>query len=265
MIEFDPGPPPEFCELFTCVPSYAPYRDHFWYDWGPVFYRGRLDGSARVLCVASDPGPTERIAMRTLVGDAGQRVQGFLAKIDLLCSYVCLNAFVYALYPNHSLHGTQVLKNYEHFQWRNELFTKAKSSHLQAVIAFGRHAQAAVQLSPGSADLPVFKLPHPSSRHPQQLLAAWRAAVTQLPAIVTPNLDANLTLLNYGTGFAEADYARIPHRDLPFGVPAWLGDDAWGRRAHPSHQNSMRRPHPDDGHTLIWIAPRSQDHAHESD
>src|SRR3712207_7598637 len=55
------------------VPDYAPFKEHFWYDWGPVFYRGRLDGSARVLCVASDPGPTERVAMRTLVGDAGDR------------------------------------------------------------------------------------------------------------------------------------------------------------------------------------------------
>jgi hypothetical protein len=83
MTEFDPGPPREFAEVFTRVPDYAPYEEHFWYDWGPVFYRGRLDGSARVLCVASDPGPTERVAMRTLVGDAGQRVQGFLAKIGL--------------------------------------------------------------------------------------------------------------------------------------------------------------------------------------
>jgi uracil-DNA glycosylase len=34
-----------------------------------------LDRSAKVLCIASDPGPTERIVGRTLVGDAGQRVQ----------------------------------------------------------------------------------------------------------------------------------------------------------------------------------------------
>ena len=72
MIEFDPGPPSAFAELFAQAPDYAPYKEHFWYDWGPVFYRGRLDDSARVLCIASDPGPTERIALRVLVGETGK-------------------------------------------------------------------------------------------------------------------------------------------------------------------------------------------------
>ena len=49
MVEFDPGPPRQVAEHFEKVPSYAPHRDLFWYDWGPVFYRGRLDRSARVL------------------------------------------------------------------------------------------------------------------------------------------------------------------------------------------------------------------------
>ena len=101
MADFDPGPPQPFHDLFDHVPDYGPVRQHFWYDWGPVFYRGRLDGTARVLCIASDPGPTERIAGRTLVGDAGQRVQGFLTKLGLTRSYVCLNAFSYALFPSH--------------------------------------------------------------------------------------------------------------------------------------------------------------------
>ncbi|CAB3806344.1 hypothetical protein LMG27177_06059 [Paraburkholderia fynbosensis] len=60
---------------------------HFWHDWGRIFYRGRLDGSAKVLCIASDPGPTERIAGHTLVVDAGQRVQGFLAKLGIMRAY----------------------------------------------------------------------------------------------------------------------------------------------------------------------------------
>src|ERR671916_1534730 len=100
MTEFDVGPPQEFAEIFARSPNYEPYKEHFWYDWGPVFYRGRLDGSARVLCVASDPGPTERIAGRTLVGDAGQRVQGFLARVGLTRSYALVNAYAYALLPS---------------------------------------------------------------------------------------------------------------------------------------------------------------------
>ena len=98
MTEFDPGPPAPIAQLFDQVPD-PPVQDDFWFDWGPVFYRGRLDRSARVLCVASDPGPTERIAGRTLVGNAGQRVQGLLSRLGLTHSYVCLNAWAYALHP----------------------------------------------------------------------------------------------------------------------------------------------------------------------
>jgi len=68
---------------FAAQPAdYEPDRIASRFDWGPVFYRERRDGSARVLCIASDPGPTERIAGRSLVGNAGQRVQGLLSKRD---------------------------------------------------------------------------------------------------------------------------------------------------------------------------------------
>src|SRR5215218_7976074 len=97
MSEFDP--PAQLAALFDRVPD-SPVKADFWFDWGPIFYRGRLDGSARVLCLASDPGPTERIAGRALVGNAGQRVQGLLAKLGLTRSYVCLNAWAYAVHPS---------------------------------------------------------------------------------------------------------------------------------------------------------------------
>ena len=255
MIEFDPGPPPEFAELFAQAPDYGPYKHHFWYDWGPIFYRGRLDGSARVLCIASDPGPTERVAMRTLVGDAGQRVQGFLTKIGLTRSYICLNAFTYALFPTHGSEAPQILSDPNQKNWRNALYNKAKGSNVQAIIAFGTNAQYALDLWDGKGNTPVFKVPHPSSRNPQKLIDDWRAAVPQLRAIVTPDPDADPKVPNYGDKFSEADYARIPLRDLPFGVPAWLGDDSWGRAATPRHDNCVSRAKSDEFHTLTWIAP----------
>ena len=88
------------------------------------------------------------------------------------------------------------------------------------------------------------------------LLTAWRAAITDLRTRVTPDSDGNPGLPNYGSSFKEADYAPIPPRDLPFGVPSWLGDDSWGRKGHPRHNNSVDRPAPDDKHTLRWIAPK---------
>ncbi len=256
MIEFDPGPPPAFAELFAQAPDYAPYKEHFWYDWGPVFYRGRLDDNARVLCIASDPGPTERVALRTLVGDAGQRVQGFLTKIGLTRSYTSLNAFVYALFPSHSSEAPQILSDPNQQHWRNQLYTLALGPRVQAILAFGTNAQMAVDQWDEKGNVPVFKIPHPSSRDPQKLIDDWRAAVTQLRTIVTPDSDGDPTRPNYGATFTEADYARIPLRDLPFGVPSWLGDDSWGRTSNPPHNNSVSRPPQDDRHTLIWIAPQ---------
>jgi hypothetical protein len=124
-MEFDPGPPPAIAEVFGRVPDYAKHRTDFWFDWGPILYRGRLDGSARLLCVASDPGATERIAGRTLVGDAGQRVQGFLAKLGLTRSYLCLNAFVYGMFPSHFFNASDILYEDDQRAWRNDLFDRA--------------------------------------------------------------------------------------------------------------------------------------------
>lgn len=195
--------------------------------------------------------------MRTLVGDAGQRVQGFLAKVGLIRSYLCLNAFIYALHPGSFWEGRRILKDPAHLAWRNELFDKAKRPELRAVVAFGLQAQDAVNLWEGKGDLPVLGVPHPSSRDPEQLLDAWRDAVTRLREIVPADPDGEPVAPNYGNEFHEEDYARVPPRDLPFGVPEWIGDDSWGREAVPRHNNSVSRPDPDDFHTLIWIAPRS--------
>ncbi len=257
MQDYDPGPPPAFEAHFAALPDLGTMRRHFWFDWGPVFYRGRLDGSARILCIASDPGPTERLAGRTLVGDAGQRVQGFLEKLGLTQSYLCVNAFPYALFPSHGAQTGEVLDDPDQKAWRNGLYDLAKTPNLVAVVAFGAQAQDAVDRWPGRAGLHREDLPHPSSRSASALLNAWRAAVPRLRAIVPPDPDGDPTLPNYGTSFREADYAAIPRRDLPFGLPAFVGDDAWGRRAHPRHNNGVSRPVPDDKHTLIWQAPSS--------
>jgi hypothetical protein len=257
MSDFDPGPPSAYASLFAQAPDYTPFEEHFWFDWGPIYYRGRLDGSARLLCIASDPGPTERVACRTLVGDAGQRVQGFLSKLGLTRSYLCLNAFIYAMYPSHSSSAGAVLSDPDQLAWRNKLFDKANGSKIQAIVAFGGNAQDAADLWPGATSRPLIKIPHPSSHYTTSLLDGWRGAIEQLRAIVTPDADGDPTGANYGTSFTEADYSPIPKSDLPFGVPDWFGDDSWGRTGSPRHSNCVSRPVPDDHHTLTWIAPDS--------
>jgi len=104
----------------------------------------------------------------------------------------------------------------------------------------------------------IKKVRHPSSREPGKLINEWRAAVEDLRNVVTPDPDADNTVPNYSTRFAERDYTRIPLRDLPFGTPPWLGNDAAGRAAKPRHNNSVERDPNDLLHTLIWRAPPDQ-------
>ena len=258
MIEFDPGPPAAIAEHLANVPSYASHRELFWYDWGPVFYRGRLDGSAKLLAIASDPGPTERIAGRTLVGDAGQRVQGFLAKLGVAHSYVLVNAYAYALLPSKAPEARPILSEAPQLSWRNQLLYDIAGPALQAIVAFGAEARAALELWSPRPPVPSFTIPHPSSHDNERLLAEWGRAIPELRAAVTPDPGGDATLPNYGTSFRESDYARIPPADLPFGMPAWFGDDAWGRNATKRHNNSVERPGSDLRHTLVWRAPRDQ-------
>src|SRR5215813_9466246 len=72
--------------------------DRFRVEWGPIFHRGRLDGSARVLVIGQDPAQHETIVRRILVGEAGRRLQGFLAKLGITTSYVLVNTFLYSVY-----------------------------------------------------------------------------------------------------------------------------------------------------------------------
>ena len=88
--------------------------------------------------------------------------------------------------------------------------------------------------------MPTFEVPHPSNPN-ADLLEKWRTAIPDLRAVVTPDPDGNASGPNYGTTFKESDYARIPPEDLPFGLPAWMGDDAWGRRDKPRHNNAVKR------------------------
>jgi hypothetical protein len=99
-IPFDPGygaaPFRGLCEDYPDQAVY-PAAD-FRVEWGPTFHRGRLDGSARVLAIGQDPSHNENVVRRILVGEAGRRAQGFLAKLGITRSYVLVNTFLYSVY-----------------------------------------------------------------------------------------------------------------------------------------------------------------------
>lgn len=60
-LNFDPGYVGEpFQTLCDQAPDASVYPcNAFRTEWGPIFHRGRLDGSARVLCIGQDPAEHE--------------------------------------------------------------------------------------------------------------------------------------------------------------------------------------------------------------
>ncbi len=250
----DRGPSAEIASLFMEHPDYTPLKDFFWFNWGSVFYRGRLNKSSKVLLVASDPGPTERIGDRSLIGNAGQRVQGFLSKICLNKSYVCLNGFSYALHPSHLSDGMKLLEDPAHIAWRYKVFDAVTGPKLQAIVAFGVVAKKAIELWNGKSDISVFETYHPSYRFSEENLTTDRNWVaTELRKIVTQDRGAKGNLPFYGKAFVEEDYSPIPSGDLPFGVAPFMGDEHC-LRASSHGKNSVSRPSGDD-FTLTWKSP----------
>lgn len=260
MVAFDKGPPVRFARHFAALPDIpAQHRDLFWYDWGPVFYRGRLSGKVKFFGIASDPGPTERIVGRTLVGDAGQRVQGFLQRLGLRENYVLVNAFPVAVHPSDVSRAKPLLAEPSQLAWRNRFYDLLTGPELEAIVAFGGNAHRALDLWDSKPDVPTFKISHPSNHSETNLLNQWRAAIPELRAVISPDLDGSADGPNYGDTFLESDYSPIPKVDLPFGLPDWVGNDAWGRRATPRHHNCAERSRTDKEHTLLWQAPTPEE------
>ncbi len=246
---FDPGPAHEpFASLAAAAPGERAYPPaDFRTEWGPIFHRGRLDGTARVLVVGQDPAQHETIARRILVGEAGHRLQGLLFKLGIERSYVMVNTFLFSVFgqaggERHA--ADRAIARYRH-RWFEAIF---QTSPIEAVIALGHLADDAWQrfartdagraVSPGYVHVTHPTQPESASRgnkakHEQliaAMLANWNARMQAIgPSIVTP--DRKRAPKPYGTAFADGDRKPIPQADLPAGSPAWMAvDDGWAAR-----------------------------------
>src|SRR3954454_13801565 len=90
---------PPFDRLAAAYPGadVYPVKD-FRIEWGAIFHRGRLDGTARVLVLGQDPATHETITRRILVAEPGQPWQGLLARLGISSSYVMVNTFVFSVF-----------------------------------------------------------------------------------------------------------------------------------------------------------------------
>jgi uracil-DNA glycosylase len=242
---FDPGYTQEpfrtLCENYPDESVYPP-KD-FRVEWGPIFHRGRLDGSARILVIGQDPAAHESIARRILVGEAGQRFQGFLAKLGIEKSYVMVNTFLYSVYGQG---GGEKHKNDPAIaQYRNRwIDALVLGKSVEAVVALGSLADAAWNAwkatpSGQGTNLTYAKITHPTQPESsgggkaaiKAMLENWNAGLHILkPAVTHP--DVSSPLVPYGTVFAPGEKPDIPEADMPAGLPGWMhGEKNWANRS----------------------------------
>lgn len=188
-------------------------------EWGPIFHRGRLDGTARLRVLGQDPAQHEAILRRTPVGTARKRVQGFLARLGLTRSHTMVVAF-------------GGLAGQAWTQWlgseRNE----------------------------GRPVLPYRHGPHPTTpeavgKTPERAaitcaLAKYDEALAELRAAVRPP-DRRVPFKPYGKSFRSEDLPDIPAFDLPPGTPD--GTRRLGKRADRVGHGQVKR------RTIVVTAP----------
>jgi uracil-DNA glycosylase len=256
--QFCPGyPPGTFSGLAGDYPGEDVYpAADFRTEWGPIFHRGRLDGAARVLVLGQDPATHEAITRRILVGEAGQRTQGLLARVGISSSYVMINTFLYSVYGQGG--GTRHAKDpaiaaYRH-RWLDALLTTG--GPITAVVSLGDLAHRAFGVWATARPAVAAGLHHAAIKHPtfpESASAAGQLTLPQATAELLADWNVHLPALRdhlvpddaaapsppapYGTTWQDGDLAAIPDADLPAGHPGWWGSlSAWAQRTGPDPQ-----------------------------
>ena len=228
-----------------------PSRD-FRTEWGPIFHRGRLDGTARVLILGQDPAAHETIARRILVGEAGQRIQGLLAKTGITTSYVMVNVYAYSVYGQSAgnRHATDPAIAAYRNRWLDALLV---GTDVTAVVALGDLAKRAYRAwaktrPDAAAGLHLAAIRHPTyadavarvtgqpiAETTAEQLANWNEQLPGLAEHVTADLATEL--VPYGDTWGPTDLVPVPEEDLPAGAPGWWRDVApWAGRTGDTTQ-----------------------------
>jgi hypothetical protein len=231
-----------FRSLCEDVPGRSVYPpEDFRLEWGPIFHRGRLDGSARVLVLGQDPAQHETIARRILIGEAGHRIQGFLFKLGIDRSYVMVNTFVYSVFGQwggNKHRSDPKIARYRN-RWLNALLG---DGGVEAVVALGSLADSAWQTWKETPEGKAVDVKYQKITHPTQpeasgggaaattaMLANWNAALEALHPLANP--DRSRALRRYGEDFRAGEKRPIPAEDMPAGTPEWMRlDDGWADR-----------------------------------
>lgn len=257
--EHDPGPTTAsgWAALFAATPNYRGLgravlgREAFRWHHGPMFFRGRLDGSAKVVLVGQEGAQDESLSHRSFTGGTGARMQHLLRHIGLDRSYLFLNSFVYPIFGQYTDELRPLAQDPRSpiVTQRHRILDKAiLDGDARLVIAVGNAAKESiatwVQAHGGSADpdhLDNATLGSPPSRlhlvgvvHPGSAAggstSAIKADFQRACNLIKGWLDADPGWLPADPGVPrnlDAAYqyksAAIPYRDFPFGTCPRLG------------------------------------------
>jgi uracil-DNA glycosylase len=275
--DHDPGPPRNrrWARLFAETPDYRGLgaalddgrdardgngdghgEEAFRWEFGPVFYRGRLgDNQVKVLVVGQDGGSDEAVAHRAFVGESGTRVQHLLAHLGITHSYLFLNTFVYSIHGQFdgglvrlALDPASPVARH-----RNRLLTYAASRNdLRLIVTIGRAARESVlawlrsrggegdarsgelHLVDGAAIGPRVRMvdvvhPGAAANGPEALADVVESFSTAADRVLDwarehPGwLPVDADGRRGTVGRFAYDRAPIPFRDLPFGATHRLG------------------------------------------
>ena len=226
--EHDPGPPgsSDWAELFADTPNYrglgvaAVGREAFRWHHGPMFFRGRLDGSARVLVVGQEGAQDESLSRRSFTGGTGARTQYLLRFLGLDRSYLFVNSFVYPIFGQYTPDLRPLAQDPRSpiVAHRNRIFDKAViEGDVRLIIAVGRAAKESVA---------TWIEAHGGTAEPESLHRASLASLpkrVQMVGVLHPGGAASGS-----TAAIKADFVRaIGHvRDWLQADPGWLPADA---------------------------------------
>src|SRR5262249_15921510 len=142
-MEWDAGPVPAIKTILEQAPisEYESVPTRFRLEWGPMSYRGRTDGSAKLPMIGQDPGADENVARRVMVGTAGQRLQGYLAKLGITHSYVIVNSVLYSIFGQFDAGMQAFVDRPAVAAWRNQRFRGLLTSDPTAIPPLGNGAQ----------------------------------------------------------------------------------------------------------------------------
>jgi uracil-DNA glycosylase len=257
--EHDPGPTTAsgWAALFAETPNYRGLgravvgREAFRWHRGPMFLRGRLDGSAKVVLVGQEGAQDESLSHRSFTGGTGARMQHLLRHLGLDRSYLFLNSFVYPIFGQYTddLRPLAQDRRSPIVAHRHRILDKAVvDGDVWLVVAVGRAAKESIatwigahggsanperldQAGLGSlpARLRVVGVVHPGSAAGGST-GAIRADFQRACDVVRERVDADPGWLPADPGVArnlaapfQYRSAAIPFRDFPFGTCPRLG------------------------------------------